>query len=479
MRLGVILFLAHILILAICFSYPLEQAVTRLRVAYLESAEEPLVDTANILAASVGQALERGNFSVDDIYRVFEDARGRNVAAQIYQMRKNTVDLSVYITDAKGIVLFDSDNRETIGQDFSMWRDVKLTLEGKYGARVRRDPENTAAPAALFVAAPVRVHGDIAGVLTVMKPTTNIAAFVAAAQPRIFRIGAISLAGAIILGMVVSMWINGQVGRLTRYANDVRAGRRVAFPKLAPTELKTMGIAFEKMREALAGRAYVEQYVGALTHEIKSPISAIRGAAEIMEDPAIPPEQRTRFLLNIQNETRRIQELVDRMLKLTELEARRALGSRVPVALAPLVRTILEGAEPALARKRLHVDVNVADGITIPGDPDLLHLALSNLVENAIDFSPANGRIAVTCTADDTRVELRIDDEGPGIPEFARHRLFEKFFSLERPDTGKKSTGLGLNFAKEVAVLHGGTVHVDNLPERGLRARLVLLSKAT
>src|SRR5678815_5683346 len=72
------------------------------------------------------------------------------------------------------------------------------------------------------------------------------------------------------------------------------------------------------------------------------------------------------------------------------------------------------------------------------------------------------------------RIELCVDDEGPGIPEFARTRVFEKFFSLERPDTGKKSTGLGLNFVKEAAALHGGTIDLNNLPERGLRARLNL-----
>lgn len=474
MKLGVILFVAHVLILALCFSYPLEQVGSRLRVAYLESAEEPLVDTANIMAAMVGQATEQGNFSADEFYRVFEDARGRRVAAQIYEMRKDTVDLSVYITDARGIVLFDSDSRETIGQDFSQWRDVKLTLEGQYGARIRRDPKNPDAPAALYVAAPVRVSGKVAGVLTVMKPTTNIAAFVGKASPRMFRLGAVSLAVAIFLGLIMSVWVNQQVGRLTLYANDVRAGRRVPFPKLAGTELKTMGIAFEKMREALAGRAYVEQYVEALTHEIKSPISAIRGAAEIMEDPSISPEQRARFLANIQNETRRIQELVDRMLRLTELEARRALGSRAPVALAPLVRTIVEGVEPAVAKKRLRIEIDVDDRIAIPGDSLLLDLAVSNLVENAIDFSPKEGRIAVTCNRSGAAFELCIDDEGPGIPDFARARVFEKFFSLERPETGKKSTGLGLNFAKEVADLHGGTVDVNNLPKGGFRARLVL-----
>src|SRR5262245_65296771 len=122
-----------------------------------------------------------------------------------------------------------------------------------------------------------------------------------------FRMGALSLAAAIILSLVVSMWVTQQVGRLTRYANDVREGRRVPFPKLARTELKTMGIAFEKMREALAGQAYVAQYVEALTHEIKSPISAIRGAAEIMEDPSISPEQRDLLLSNSQGEQDRIQ----------------------------------------------------------------------------------------------------------------------------------------------------------------------------
>jgi two-component system sensor histidine kinase CreC len=473
-RLGAVLFLAYLLILVLCLSYPLAQIGSRLRTVYLESAEEPLVDTANILAAFVGQATENGNFNAEELYRVFEEARGRKVAAQIYEMRKDTVDLSVYITDAKGIVLFDSDNRETVGQDFSLWRDVKLTLEGQYGARIRRDPNDPGAPAALFVAAPVRVSGQIAGVLTVIKPTTNISAFLRAATPRAFRIGAISVAAALLLSLGVSMWVTQQVGRLTRYADDVREGRRVPFPKLAPTELKTMGAAFEKMREALAGQAYVKQYVEALTHEIKSPISAIRGAAEILENPALPAEQQTRFLANIRNETMRIQELVDRMLRLTELEARRALGSRVAVQLAPMAREIFQELEPALMRKQVSVDLRVAEDLMVSGDPLLLQLAVSNLVQNAVDFSPVKGRVTVTGARAGDKLELCIDDEGPGIPDFARPRIFEKFFSLERPGTGKKSTGLGLNFVSEVAALHGGSVGVHNLPERGLRAKLIL-----
>jgi two-component system sensor histidine kinase CreC len=473
-RLGAVVFLAYLVILALCFSYPLARIGSGLLTAYLESAEDPLVDTANILAAIVGRTAEREHLDPEEFYRVFSEVKGREVAAQIYEMRKDKVDLSLYITDARGIVLFDSDNRETIGRDYSQWRDVALTLRGEYGARVKRDKNNRSGTAALYVAAPIRVSGKIVGVLTVIKPTLNIAAFMDVAMPQIFRISAISLAAAIILSLAVSIWVNQQVGRLTRYANDVREGLRVPFPKLAPTELKTMGAAFERMREALAGQAYVERYVEALTHEIKSPISAIRGAAEILEDTSLPADKRAHFLANIQGETQRIQELVDRMLKLTELESRRALGSRSPVQLAALARTMIEGAEPTLLKKDLRVDVEIPSDLTVSGDALLLHLALSNLVQNAIDFSGKHGRILVTGTKAGDRVELCVDDEGPGIPEFARTRLFEKFFSLERPDTGKKSTGLGLNFVKEVAALHGGTIEVTNLPQRGLRARLVL-----
>jgi two-component system sensor histidine kinase CreC len=162
------------------------------------------------------------------------------------------------------------------------------------------------------------------------------------------------------------------------------------------------------------------------------------------------------------------------MLKLTELEARRALGSRSPVQLAALARTIVEAKEAVLLKKRLRAELEIPGDLTVPGDPLLLDLAVSNLVQNAIDFSPENGRISVTAARSGDGIEVCVDDEGPGIPEFAQPRLFEKFFSLERPDTGRKSTGLGLNFVKEVSALHGGSIEVRNLPNRGLRARLLL-----
>jgi two-component system sensor histidine kinase CreC len=329
-------------------------------------------------------------------------------------------------------------------------------------------------PRLLYVAAPIFVSGARAGVLTVVKPTTAVRTFIEVARPRLLSVAALAALLAIGLALLVALWLARQVRRLTVYADHVRQGERVPFPDLANTELRRMGLAFERMRESLAGHAYIEQYVRALTHELKSPISAIRGAAEILETPALDAAPRAQLLSNLQHETQRIQDLADRMLELSELEARRALPERKAVPLVPLLHTIVESHEPTLLQRKLAVALEVPDDAIVLGDAFLLHLALSNLVKNAIEFSPDGGRIRVGAERTSSAVRLTVEDQGPGIPDYAKPRVFERFYSLARPRTGRKSTGLGLNFVKEIAALHGGSVSIENRAETGLLARLVL-----
>lgn len=474
MKLGALLFVAFTAIVLSCFAYPAVLVADRLRIVYLESAEEPLVDTANVLAELVGQAIDRGALDIDSLYQASEGVAARNVAARIYQMVKARVDLDVYITDARGRVIFDSRGRDAIGADYSRWPDVSRTLAGRYGARISANPAEPSMPRQLYVAAPVYAHGARIGVLTVVKPTTAVRTFIAGSRPRLIAVLAIAALVAVALALLVSLWVSQQVGRLTRYAEGVRAGRREAFPKLADTELRKMGLAFERMRESLEGHAYIENYVRALTHELKSPISAIRGAAEILQTPTLDEGRRAQFLENVKLETLRIQDLADRMLELSELETRRALPERSKVPLAPLVRTIAEGHEPARLQRQVAIALEVPIDTVALGDAFLIHLALSNLVKNAVEFSPEAGRVRVSAATAQGCVRILVEDEGPGIPDFARARIFERFYSLARPHTGRKSTGLGLNLVKEIATLHGGSVQLTDRAQGGLRACLVL-----
>ena len=474
MKLGVLLFLAYALILALCLTYPVVLIAQQVRLVYLEGVEEPLVDTANILAELTGRALERGELHTDTLYALSQGIEQREVMAPIYSFMKQRVDVAVYITDRDGRVIFDSRDRANLGEDFSEWIDVSRTLSGKYGARISSDPADPGLPRQLYIAAPIYAHGQIIGALSVVKPTTAVSSFVARLQPRLITLALVAFGAAIALSLIVSLWVTQQVGRLTRYANEVREGKRVPFPKLAKTELLDMGLAFENMRASLAGQTYVEQYVRALTHEIKSPISAIRGAAEILESPTLEATQRERFLRNLRTETQRIQDLVDRMLELSELELRRALPASAEVALSPIVRSVLEAQAPQLTHKQLAMELELADDARVQGDSFLLHLALSNLIGNAVEWSPPGGVLRLHCSLESGNARLSIEDEGPGIPDYARERVFERFYSLTRPDTGQKSTGLGLNLVREIAVLHQGEVRLETRSPHGLKAELVL-----
>jgi two-component system, OmpR family, sensor histidine kinase CreC len=235
--------------------------------------------------------------------------------------------------------------------------------------------------------------------------------------------------------------------------------------------------AYDEMRDALAGRNYVADYVQTLTHEVKSPLSAIRGAAELLQEP-MPDLDRARFTANIVRETERVQELIDRMMELTALESRRQLDHPSNVDLRALVQDVVNSVQTSARARQVSVELQAHDAeaepITIEGDAFLLRRALSNLIDNAVDFSPTGGRVTVSLTTRRRIAEVTVLDQGPGIPDYAEDKVFEKFYSLARPHSHKKSTGLGLSFVKEIADLHHGRISLKNAEGGGARAVLGL-----
>jgi len=473
MKLGARIFLCYLTIFAVCFYYPVNWMKDSLRTRYLEGIEDPLVDQAYLLAAWVAHDIETGHFDTKRLTLALAPVRQRHLAVQIYDLLKTDVDMYIYITDTKGKVIFHSADPKQVGEDYSRWRDVYLTLKGRYGARSTQADPDFPESSVLFVAAPIMIKNKIEGVLTVAKPVATVERFLEDAKPDIVNAAMLAGLAAVTLCLLASIWITVPIIRLKKYADDIREGKRVPSPKLGHDEIGEMGAAFVKMREALENRKYVEQYVQSLTHEIKSPLSAIRGAAELLEEK-MPPEQRARFLTNIRNETGRIQNIVDRLLALAELENLTILNKTEKISFGSLVKAVLESKQPLYAQKRLTVAVNVVDDLIVEGDSFLLYQAIANLLLNAIDFSPVHGRIELALSQDDGLLHFTVTDEGPGIPDYACSKVFDKFFSLQRPDSGKKSTGLGLNFVKEIVTLHKGAVKLENNADQGAIAILTI-----
>ena len=188
----------------------------------------------------------------------------------------------------------------------------------------------------------------------------------------------------------------------------------------------------------------------------------------------MPLEERAHFLVNITRETQRIQEIVDRMMELTALETRRALDRTEQVALAPLLQDIAASARTAASARNVEVRVAIEAQATTEGDPFLLRRAVSNLLDNAIDFSPAGREVVLTLQATSRLARITVRDRGQGIPDYAKDKVFEKFYSLARPHSRKKSTGLGLAFVKEIATLHRGRAELGNARSGGALAQLTL-----
>lgn len=438
-----------------------------------QAMEDTLADTANLLAELATDDLLAGRIADGRFATRVRAMTGRALDADIWGQAKRRASYRVTVTDARGIVLFDSAGRE-LGRDNSRWNDVYRTLRGQYGARSTRDDPDDEASTVMYVAAPIRdAAGRIAGVLTVSKPNRSIQPFIERSQDTILRWGWVLLGSALLVGGLAAWWLSRQLAALRRYADAVARGERATLPDAAG-EFADLGRALESMRRQLEGKQYVERYVHALTHELKSPLAAIRGAAELLEGP-LPEADRARFVASIDAQGRRMAAMVDRLLALAALEHREGLDAPQSLDPAALAGEALADAASRAQARGVDVRLQADDALpAIKGDAFLLRQLLGNLIDNAIDFSPAGGVVELRLHAPQDGLHIEIGDRGPGIPDFALARVFERFYSLPRPDGSARGNGLGLNFVAEIAKLHGGRVTLENRDGGGALATVLL-----
>lgn len=471
MPLGVRIFLVYFLFVGLAGWFVLSTVMDEIRPGVRQSTEETLVDTANLLAEILRDEVKNGSLAQGRLPELLKAYGQRQPQAQIWGVEKRAVSHRIYVTDARGIVLLDSSG-VAVGQDYSRWNDVYLTLRGEYGARSTREDPADEDSSVMYVAAPIKDAGQIIGVVSVAKPNKSLQPYIERSQRRLGWLGAGLIVLGLLIGGVLSWWLSGSLRQLTRYASAVSRGERAELPSLRGGELKQLAAAVQKMRTELEGKAYVEQYVHTLTHELKSPLAAIRGAAELLEGE-MPAEQRQRFVANIASEGARLQQLIERLLNLALVEQRQGLEERVAIELRDLVEELLRGQTARIQAAGLRVENAIAAGLHVPGERFLLRQALANLLENALDFTPAGGLLRFTAEVRADGVDLALFNQGAAIPEYALPRLTERFYSLPRPASGRKSTGLGLNFVQEVASLHSGELSLRNV-EGGVRASLRL-----
>ncbi|WP_415908661.1 two-component system sensor histidine kinase CreC [Oleiharenicola sp. Vm1] len=373
----------------------------------------------------------------------------------------------MFACDRDGRVTFDAAGRD-VGQVYP-WG---MFGGGRVASENYTLPNVAVVDNELRVRAPVRRGGAIVGWVGVGRPLATVVEGVTRARWRL-----VFWAGALALGMTaVGWWVSARLvrslERLTRHARAVRDGRASEAPTSRAREIAELARAFEEMRDALEGRKHAERYTQVLAHEVKAPLAAIRGAAELL-DERMPEEQRAKFLASIRAEAARIQAIIDRLLELSSLEARKTLARTEELDAAALAEEAAGVVRRAAEMAGVSVRVEAA-AARLRGERVLLREALVNLLQNAVEFSPRGGEVVLRAGRSGGRVEFVVADRGPGVPDYALGRVFERFYSLPRPNTERKSTGLGLALVREIAHLHGGEATLENRDGGGARAALQL-----
>jgi two-component system sensor histidine kinase ChvG len=350
-------------------------------------------------------------------------------------------------------------------------REVKHALAGGDATQTRVAHRPKAV--FLFSATPVfRSLPDgkrsVAGAVYVTRSTTPVLVELYRIRAGLFKVLAVALCLSIGTTLLLALSISRPLTRLSKAAKRIAAGERgVPLSVAGGGEIHELSESFQTMTEKLDQRlAYISDFSADVAHEFKSPLTSIRGAAELLAEGAhAEPQARERFLKNILLDSERLDRLVSRLLVLSRIEASADDMTVVDLRalLDRLVHRALERAPVELSYSSKHAWVR--------GRESDLETALGNLIENAQRYSPPGKSVRVICEDSGTGIRVSVCDDGPGIPEARRSKIFERFYTT---DVDSGGTGLGLAIVDSVARAHGGRITFDTEVGSGSRFHLWL-----
>ena len=356
------------------------------------------------------------------------------------------------------------------------WPEVLAALDGNSASALRRLPDTNIA---VTVAVPVVVRGDVTGVILLTRGTRDITRVVRAERLSSFQIFCFVLALTLLRSSFLGRTIARPIRRLAAAADRVRLGRarEVSIPRFASRndEIGLLARALSDMTHALHSRMdAIEAFAADVSHELKNPLSSIRSAVETL--PKVKtPDQRQQLIDVIQHDVLRLDRLITDIAGASRLDAELSRAEVEAVDLGELVGTMVDAhrlthdpAEAAGARVNIAFARPPRGSLMVPGNALRLNQVLSNLIDNALSFSPPGGSVRIRAQRAGRTVQLTVDDDGPGIPEANMEDIYRRFYS-ERPDDERfgEHSGLGLAICKQIIEAYDGTISAGNRMERG------------
>jgi signal transduction histidine kinase len=261
--------------------------------------------------------------------------------------------------------------------------------------------------------------------------------------------------------------------------------RNVVFPYLAPLTAAWLAAVsaglfqFATVRRSLraseAEKTRYQQAMHFVTHEMRTPLTAIQGSSELMTRYNLTDEKRKQIADLINTESKRLARMIETFLSVERLSAGQVDLKQEVFELAGVVTTCLDRARPLAERKQIRFTLAPLAAVTVTGDRELMEYAVYNLLTNAVKYSPAETEVTVSAPAGSGHVRLSVQDQGIGMEQHELKNIFQKFYRTSRAvASGEKGTGIGLSIVEQIVTLHGGRIEVTSQPGKGSCFTLVL-----
>ena len=284
----------------------------------------------------------------------------------------------------------------------------------------------------------------------------------------IFVVAAVSVLVGTVLSKYAGRHPLSAISAMSEATKEVAKGNfDVELDEDSPIEeLRDMAHSFNRMTKELAGTELLRSdFVENVSHEFKTPLSAIEGYATLLQKPGLSEEKRAEYTGKILYNTRRLSTLTSNILLLSRLENQELDIPRETFCLDEQLREVILSQEEGWAGKGLELEVDL-DSADYRGNRDLLAQVWQNLLGNAVKFVPERGLVRVLLRREENRLRVSVVDTGPGMSGEVQRRVFEKFYQGD-PSRASQGNGLGLALAKRVVDLHGGEIVVSSKEGKG------------
>ncbi len=300
-----------------------------------------------------------------------------------------------------------------------------------------------------------------------------------------FEAGAIAFLLSLIAAYSLARWVGSPLQRMLNTARSFPSGEQKRLPLEGPREVKDLTRAFNEMTSRVqASQDSQREFVANVSHELKTPLTSIQGFAQaILDGTADTDQSRKQAATIIYNEAGRMHRMVLDLLDLARLDAGTVEFQRAAVDINALLHNILEKFTPQAQKANILLSQEGEISQPILGDGDRLAQVFTNLVDNALKFTPPRGQVRLLASQVEDKAEVTVNDTGIGIPSEALPAIFNRFYQADTSRKGgeKHGAGLGLAIAREIIQAHGGTISVRSEPARGssFTVRLPILTPET